>query len=303
MHGSLRKEHPGSVLNCVLVGHRRIPAEGEKAVLWWNYDLVMANGGGGDNGGFSFERVLEKALQTPWVRVDRKAFLLKQADGRARTDQDRVKLLSGGLSPFFTEAELVEMGRSCVLEAARNSTAVSVASGLPGGILGSATGLTVDTLQTLLYAIRISQELAILYGYQIFDGASDGGVSADERDRIILFLGALFGVDQAASAARLATKELAADVLARLPRGPQARSFRDPVLARILALFQVKFTKAAIARGAAKAVPIIGAVGVGGFNYASMRYSGFRLNEELAAGFDYPADKQRRDLEIVMARP
>lgn len=120
----------------------------------------------GDAQNNGLETVLTQLLKVPGIRVDRTSFLCDQFKSNISSNTIRIRLLDAGpLAIGATEKELQQKERKLVNLATAQSTTISFAAELPGGFAMAAT-IPADTLQFLATSIRLSQQLAYLYGYQ-----------------------------------------------------------------------------------------------------------------------------------------
>lgn len=245
------------------------------------------------------EMALTMALKAPGVRVDRESFLINLTSKRVTSPEDQERLLTDGPGAFYTEAELLEMGRKAVLRINAQSSGIAVLTGLPGGPIGIASGITVDTAQMLAYSIRLAQELAFIWGYSIFDDEDGEELDAADIEKLLLFVGAMFSVDGAAAGIRISSRALANQAARKLPRAALTRFAFYRITKKVLAVFGVKVTRGSFAKGVSKAIPVLGGVISGGLNYAAMRAGGHKLNAELAKGFSYTAHEQQEDIEVL----
>lgn len=110
----------------------------------------------------SLELVVTNALKIPGVKVNRNEFLAKQFDGMKDVDIHQVLEL-GPVQAGMSEEELQKMASKLIVKRTSESSAVSFATGIPGG-LAMAAMIPADTLQYFGMTLKLAQELIYLYG-------------------------------------------------------------------------------------------------------------------------------------------
>lgn len=275
--------------------------------------------GGGEQSPSAVEAAVRRALRVPGVRVDRERFLLRQASGLLPDDGARRRVLSEGLSAVLTEPEMRALGLRRVLQLTAWSSSAAVVAALPGGPLGMTAGAGADVMQQLAFGLRLSQELAYLYGHRLSATDHEGAPLTDaELEQLLLLFGTLLEVEGAAAAVRLTGPRLERDgrpvgygddvwgrhggagsAGAGLPADLLRRRFAGPISRRVLARFASRMQSAVLRRGALRAVPLLGALGAGGAAFSALQAQGRILNHELAEGLDYSAGKVMADVEAL----
>lgn len=299
---------------------------------------VPSSGGRTPDGGQSssaVEAAVRRALRVRGVRVDRERFLLRQASGLLPDDGARRRVLSEGLAAVLTEPEMRALGLRRVLQLTAWSSSAAVVAALPGGPLGMTAGAGADVMQQLAFGLRLSQELAYLYGHRLSATDHEGAPLTDaELEQLLLLFGALLEVEGAAAAVRLTGPRLERDgrpvgygddawggrggaagsagsaggrgdgvgagaAGAGLPADLLRRSFVGPISRRVLARFASRMQSAVLRRGALRAVPLLGAIGAGGAAFSALQAQGRILNHELAEGLDYTPGKVMADVDAL----
>lgn len=244
---------------------------------------------------FNFENLLAAAIKIPGVKVDRDKFLtecFKNSD-----DIDAILRLGPVVNGCDREV-LSKLANDLVLKRTVESSAMSFAAGMPGGLaLGAA--VPADVLQYFAVALRLAQELSYLYGAKNL--WNDGEVDTElVSEQLVLYCGAMFGADGAAGAARLMASRLAADMSKRIPKQVLTNSFWYPVVTQVGKAVGVKISKSMVANGVAKLIPVVGGFVSGGVTFASMKPMGMKLAAIFDdAIFDYQRDELMEDLQTV----
>lgn len=246
----------------------------------------------------ALETVLTQLLKVPGIRVDRTAFLCDQFKASIPNNMTRIRLLDAGpMAIGATEKELQQKARKLINLATAQSTTISFAAGLPGGFAMAAT-IPADTVQFLATSIRLSQQLAYLYGYQ--DLWEDGVINEERiRNQFILYMGVMFGVGGSAAGLRVLSPRLAQQAITKLPQQALTRTIYYPLIKRIAASIGFKMNKKLFAQGVGKIIPIVGGVISGGFTLIALKQMGGRLQKELALSIDYTTHQQETDLKEI----
>ena len=161
-----------------------------------------------------------------------------------------------------------------------------------------AATIPADTLQFFGVALRIAQELAYLYGFE--DLWKDDNIDNERvKNELTLFLGAMFGIGGATTTLRLISTNISKQALKKLPQKALTKTIYYPIIKKIAATMSVKMTKDTFAKGASKAIPILGGVISGGLTYMSMKPMGNRLKDALADSINknYTEEDLKKDIE------
>ena len=123
------------------------PEEESKDVGWW-------------------VKVIDVAISTPGVKVNREEFLKKALRGKVSEDvidnAIRVGTVKAGVPKEVAEKIAENLINSkCIL-----TSAVSFATGIPGGLVGLLGGSTVDIAQFFGNFFNLAQKLMYIYGYK-----------------------------------------------------------------------------------------------------------------------------------------
>lgn len=246
----------------------------------------------------AFEQILETVLQLPGVKVNRQSFLAQIFEKFPPAQYTQI-LDVGPVAAGCSREELHKIAAALVTKRTMQSTAVSFAAGLPGGLTMAAT-IPADTLQFFGVALRLAQELGYLYGAE--DLYRDGKLD-DERvqGQLILYFGTMFGVSGSAAAVKVLSSAVAQQVAKKLPQKALTKTIYYPIIKKVAALLGVKVTKDTFAKGISKAIPLVGGVVSGGLTLVTMRPMGKRLFTTLEeANFDYTSAQAERDIETLL---
>jgi hypothetical protein len=238
--------------------------------------------------------VIEQAMKLPFVKVDRKDFLLKSF---SNYNIDMNQLIEQGPIQLVSKKDLDKVADKAINNALAKSTSASFMAGLPGGIALAAT-IPADMAQFYGFALKLSQELSYIYGLQdLFDENNE--LSESSKNMLIIYLGVMLGVTAAGSTVRLLSKQASTQALKSIPGKALTKTIYYPILKKVLKTFGVKLTKDTFAKGVSKAIPLIGGVVSGGMNYASLKPMGKKLKNELSSAINYTSKDIEKDIKII----
>lgn len=246
----------------------------------------------------ALENILTKVVQIPGVKVDRSQFL----GGIFAKESADISLIleQGPVNAGCSRETLSHMADRLILKRTSESSMASFAMGLPGG---AAAGVTIpaDVAQFFGMSVRLAQELAYLYGEP--DLWKNNEIDSDAvKNQLIMYCGVMFGVAGASAGVRLLSAQIAKNTLKKLPQQALTKTMWYPVVKQIGKLVGVKITKSTVAKGASKAIPVVGGVISGGINFASMMPMAKKLAETLdQASFGYTEEEVLADYQKVQA--
>lgn len=177
------------------------------------------------------------------------------------------------------------------------SSSISFASGLPGGVAIAAT-IPADMAQFYGYSLKLAQEISYVYGYQNIWTNQDE-LTEDAKNTLILYLGIMFGVSSAGSTIRILSNKLALQALKQLPNKTLTKHLYFTILKKVLAIFGTKLTKATFAKGVSKVIPVVGGVLSGSMNYLSLKPMANKLKDELGKSVNYTQQDFEQDIKIL----
>ncbi len=243
--------------------------------------------------------IIENAVQLPGVKVNRDAFLVSVFDKKTPEIKDII-LRYGPVEAGITREELKRKATALVQDRTLKSTGMSFAAGLPGGLAMAAT-IPADTLQFFGIALRLSQEIAYLYGED--DLWSDGNLDQEKvTNTLIVYYGVMLGASGASATLRVLASALGKQALKKIPQMALTKTFYYPIIKSVVRFFGGKMTKDTFGKLVSKAIPVIGGVVSGGITYISLKPMGMRLVNTLdEAKFDYTKEELDRDLKEIEA--
>ncbi len=240
----------------------------------------------------TFETILSKAIKLPGVKVDRSAFLTEMFGNHVFDLQEILAL--GPVQAKCPKEILERMAGDVIAKRTSQSAWVSFAAGMPGGLAMAAT-IPADTLQFFGVALRMAQEISYLYGGK--DLWTDGEPDPElVRSQLILYIGVMFGVADAAAVVRLMYAQMKKQALRTVPEKLLPRVILYPLAKQVSRHIGSKVAKSAATKGVAKVVPIVGGLVSGGMTYAAMKPMGRHLARVLhEVHFAYTEEQIQRD--------
>ncbi|MEK1370535.1 EcsC family protein [Limosilactobacillus fermentum] len=238
--------------------------------------------------------VINESLKLPFIKVDRSDFLTKTFSNKI---DDMPKLFKEGPQAFFSKEELDRIASNVINSNVLQSSSISFASGLPGGVAIAAT-IPADMAQFYGYSLKLAQEISYVYGYQNIWTNQDE-LTEDAKNTLILYLGIMFGVSSAGSTIRILSNKLALQALKQLPNKTLTKHLYFTILKKVLAIFGTKLTKATFAKGVSKVIPVVGGVLSGSMNYLSLKPMANKLKVELGKSVNYTQQDFEQDIKIL----
>lgn len=239
-------------------------------------------------------RVVNESLKLPIVKVNRSEFLVKLFGDKV---EDVNQLIEEGPQAFLSIDDLDRAANNRIYSIVAQSSTLSFATGLPGGIAMAAT-IPADITQFYGYSLKLAQEVSYIYGYEDIWN-QQGELTKEAKETLILYLGIMLGVSTASSAVRVLSGKLSVQALKKIPQKALTKTIYYPVIKKVLAVFGTKLTKATFAKGVSKMVPVVGGVVSGGLNYFSMKPMATKLKNELRKGINYSEENLKQDLKIL----
>ena len=224
--------------------------------------------------------IIVKAAQLPLVHVERRKFLESNFKEHCSDEMLREVLESGPFRAGVSRAMITKVADHAINQEVIAATALSAAAGLPGGPVAIATTIA-DLTQFNAAIVRTAQKLAYVYGWpQLFEDPEEEPSEAT-KNALILFVGVMYGVSAANKGVGNVVVVLEKGVAQNLINSPLTKGTIYPIVKKVAKLMSVKMTKGLFARGAAKLVPIAGAVFSAGLTVATFIPMAKRLQKEL----------------------
>lgn len=230
-----------------------------------------------------WNKILKVAMDLPFVKVDRTAFLKKELVLYCKPEELE-KVVSTSPIHVLDKKVINKIANGCISFHLTTVTATSALAGVPGGWWMAGT-IPTDIAQFYGHAICLSQKLMYLYGWP--DLADENGKLDDETAQILtLFIGVMIGEAMANQALFAIEKEFAKQVLKRLPRIALTKFGLYNVIKQVGKYIGIKVTKGKVANWASKAVPIIGAPISGAMTYWTFKPMAKLLKKHLEESWE-----------------
>jgi len=207
---------------------------------------------------------LRKVLRLRGVRVTRAQFLRaelhKRGIGPASIELAiRETPVAGGITPGMLD----DIALASIRFETRKSSALSFASGVPGGFAMFAT-VPADITQFYVHAFRVMQKLAYLYGWQsLLEDAED--IDDETLGKLVLLLGVMMGVGAASGVVTNFAANVARPAVEKqIARVALTKTTWYGPMKQVLRIVGVKVTKQTFAKTVAKSVPLLGGAVSGG---------------------------------------
>lgn len=240
-------------------------------------NAIDANG----NGKVDIEDVIIKALNIPYVRIDRSDFLQKELmknypqeviDDAIVNNPAHAKISVKEIDKIADE--VIKYERNCV-------SGISMVLGTPGGIAMAAT-IPAEIVQYYGYMLRATQKLLYLYGFPEINSDEKGHkFDSETMNILIVCLGVMYGVSGANNALKLMAKALATGVEKKLMNAALTKGVIYPIVKSTASWFGKKMTKEVFASFFKKAIPIVGGVIGGSITYLSFKPCCYKLKASL----------------------
>ncbi len=222
-----------------------------------------------------WDKVLNTAMSTPMIRVDRMAFLSKEFSKYGNTDQLRDKRPR----ELYNEQALEKAATGVINWQLTQVTVVSTFAGIPGG---SAMFVTIpgDMLQFYGQVLKVAQKLAYIYGWpDLLD--ENGQITEGTRNVLTLFVGVMLGAELTNGIIKQISKNLAQQIAKRLPRQALMKTHYYPIVKEVSRWIGVRMTKEVFSKKVSKAIPYVAGIVSGSITYASFKPMAERLRKQL----------------------
>lgn len=224
---------------------------------------------------------LSKIARLRGVRIDREQFLRSELHKRgvSTTVIDRAVEESPAVAGLGLDL-LDQIATAAISFETRKSTALSFASGLPGGfaIVGA---VPADITQFYVHAFRVMQKLAYVYGWQSFLTDADD-VDDETLGKLAAFLGVMLGVGGASNSLSTFAAQVARPaVQKKVANVALTKTAWYVPMKQTLRIVGVQVTKQSFARTVSKVVPVVGGAFSGGMTFVTLKTQSTRLMKHL----------------------
>lgn len=221
------------------------------------------------------EQVLSQAVKIPGVRIDRDKFIRKELQGHFSRDVVEKAICECPAAANIDRDSIDILAKNVINYETNKVSCISFAAGLPGGIAMAAT-IPADIAQYFGFIIRVMQELAYLYGFPEFS-LSDEEISTETMNELMLFLGVMFGVQEASAGVKILANTVSRTIARRLATKALTKTAVYPIVKKVATKIGFSMTKQIFANGVSKVVPVLGGLAAGGLTYATFKSGANRL--------------------------
>lgn len=228
----------------------------------------------------SVENVLALAIKTPGVKINRTEYLTKELKLYYSQETVDTALKHNPAYAGIPRSAIDNIAKRAIDYETSKVTAISFAAGIPGGVAMAAT-VPADLAQYFAFILRIMQKLAYLYGFEEFD-LNDESIDDETMCNIMVFLGIMFGVQEANAAIKVLAGAAAQKVAKKLGQKALMKTAWFPIVKKISALLGVRMTKDIFAKSVSKVVPVIGGAATGALTFVTFKPNAIKLKKKFA---------------------
>ncbi len=230
----------------------------------------------------TFENVLSVAIKTPGVHIDRADFLRRELHlffpDSVVEEAVRYNPAKAGIPRHIISG----IAESVISYEAGKATGLSIVASLSSSANAAFTipAVSADITSYFVFVLRVVQKLAYLYGFEEFDTFEDG-LDSESMSIVMVFIGAMFGVQRATSALGKLAESMAIHIQKKLANKALTKGVVYPIVKNIAKAVGVRMTKQIFADAVATSIPIAGSLLSGGVTYFSFKPSCARLKKHL----------------------
>lgn len=221
----------------------------------------------------TLDDAIDQAMMLPGVPIDRMEFLgsaLAKYPPAVVDEAMRSSPALAGIPP----RKLSRIAGKALGREARRTTVASMAAGLPG-VAAAPVTIPADLVQMYGHLIRGIQILSYVYGWGDLCCATSECVSATTRRALVIFLGAMAGMEQAeAELARLAPLRRTALIAPAVDNSQAVAPLRDAL--------SLRMAHRLTGQVVGKTIPLAGAIISGTISYGGFSDMWKRLRKVLA---------------------
>lgn len=226
-----------------------------------------------------FEQALTTAITLPLIEINRDDYLRKSLKSYCTDEQIEIAIENNPAYAGIDINIIEKIAESSINYETNKVSLISAASGIPGGFAMLGT-IPADLAQVLGHQLIILQKLIYLYGWD--DLVGDDGFDDETINFITLFMGVMFGVNQAGSTISKISLSAAQKASKKLAEKALTKTIYYPIVKKIASNIGVKMTKDIFAKSVSKAIPVVGAATSGGLTYFTFKPMARRLKKHLS---------------------
>ena len=225
------------------------------------------------------ENILMTVMKTPAVKIDRKKFLKNELSKYYKQEVIEEAIRCNPAKAGVSKQVINKVSTQVINYDTTKVTSISFVASLPGGpaAVGAAAA---DLASYFTFVLRTVQKLAYLYGFEQFDLREDD-VDSETMNEIVIFLGAMFGVQGASSALNKLADIVAKNISKKIAQKALTKGTLYPIVKKVATSIGIRMTKQVFADGVASVVPVLGGVLSGGLTFAMFKPCCMRLRNHL----------------------
>lgn len=222
------------------------------------------------------------AAKLPVVKVKREAFLREQFKDSPYLNH----ILSNGPQTVYTTESLLKRADKVINTNTKQTATISLVSGLPSNPFTAIPLGAADVTQYFGYALHLAQQIAYLFGEDELFNSEKNKLTEEEKLRITIYLGIMFGASGASTLLLKTSKQLGPVLAKKIAAKTVTHTTWHPLMKKVAAVLGIKITKQTVNKAIIKGIPLMGGVISGGITYATFRPLGKKLAQTLAAKVD-----------------
>ncbi|MCL1925011.1 MAG: hypothetical protein FWF50_05445 [Defluviitaleaceae bacterium] len=220
--------------------------------------------------------VIKKASSLPTIKIDRKEYIRKNFENTKYANKIGSIINDGPIKAGVPLEYINKLAKKSIANETLKVSAISFAAGVPG-VFAMAATISTDMAQFYGHILRISQKLAYLYGIEDIETLSDDG----SENTYILFLGVMFGVQQANNALKAILIPTQAHLAKHIANQALTKGTIYPIIKETAKILGIRMTKQIFAKGVSKTIPIVGGISSGGLSLIMFKSMAGRLHKNL----------------------
>lgn len=221
------------------------------------------------------EDIIRTAIKVPGVKISRATFLRKEFSTYYSKDTVEKAIEYNPAYAGIPVEAIDKFAKEVINYETNKVSAISAIAGIPGGFAMAAT-IPADLAQYFGFMLRVTQKLAYLYGFDEFE-LSEDEINDETLNELLIFLGAMFGVQEANAGIRILAQTTAQNISKKLAQKALTKGAIYPVVKKVAKAVGVRMTKQIFANTVSKAVPLVGGIISGGLTYATFKPCSNRL--------------------------
>ena len=225
------------------------------------------------------EEIIAQVIKLPVAKVGRAEFLHKELIRYYPEETVKTAIEYNPAYAGIDKQRINRIANQVIQRETNKVSGISFAAGLPGGFAMAAT-IPADIVQYFAFTIRAIQEIAYLYGFDEFD-FEDEELDSYAMDQILIFLGAMYGVQGVEDSIRVIAEAAAQKTSKALANEALTKTAIYPVVKKVAKELRSKIAKRISVKGASKIVPVVGGAVSGGLTYVTFRPNCMRLKRSL----------------------